>query len=69
MILFAACNESKTEKEQEKDEQTVMICRGSRAYAYHSRNCRGLSNCRSEISNVSISRAKQMGYSPCKNCY
>lgn len=47
----------------------VYICRSEHAYAYHKYTCRGLSNCRAEVSRVSVYEAARMGYRPCKICY
>ncbi|PSJ77130.1 hypothetical protein C7N43_10355 [Sphingobacteriales bacterium UPWRP_1] len=47
----------------------VYICRSEHAYAYHKYTCRGLSNCRAEVSRVSVSDAQRMGYRPCRICY
>ena len=50
-------------------EAQVLICQSRSAYAYHSYECRGLNRCRSEVSRVSVSEARNFGYVPCKICY
>lgn len=52
-----------------QQEETVLVCNSSKAYAYHKYQCRGLSRCRSSISRITLSEAKRRGYKPCKNCY
>lgn len=47
----------------------VYICRSEHAYAYHRYSCRGLGNCRAEVSRVSVSDAQRLGYRPCRICY
>ncbi|PKN16506.1 MAG: hypothetical protein CVU66_00720 [Deltaproteobacteria bacterium HGW-Deltaproteobacteria-23] len=58
-----------TDKKQKQKEVMVLICNSSRAYAYHSHECRGLARCKAGISKVALSEAKRRGYSPCKICY
>lgn len=48
---------------------TVLVCGSRSAYAYHSAECHGLARCRSGVSRVSVSEARNMGYVPCKICY
>lgn len=48
---------------------SVYICRSKSAYAYHTHVCGGLSRCRAQISQVSVSEAVRLGYVPCKICY
>lgn len=48
---------------------TVLVCGSRSAYAYHSYECHGLNRCRSEVSRVSLSEARSMGYVPCKICH
>jgi len=56
--------------ESDNVENTVYICTGQYAKAYHkSRNCRGLGNCRGDIKQVSIEEAKRMERTPCGYCY
>lgn len=47
----------------------VLICGSSSSVAYHSFQCRGLSRCKSGISEVTKSQAKNRGYRACKICY
>jgi len=45
---------------------TVFVCNGKSSKRYHfKKNCRGLSNCRSSISEVSIEEAKKRGRTLC----
>ena len=48
---------------------SVLICRSSRSYAYHSFECRGLAHCTHKIIKVTQEEAVRMGYKPCKICY
>ncbi len=51
-------------------ENTVYICTGPNSERYHSHSdCRGLGKCSGEIREVSVSKAKSMGRTPCKWCY
>lgn len=51
-------------------QQMVYICNSGRAYAYHnSLSCHGLGRCTHEVEKVTIAKAKEMGYRPCKICY
>lgn len=52
-------------------EQTVYVCTGNYAYAFHSHsNCPGLSNCRGQIQYASASYAiYNMGRRPCCRCW
>lgn len=52
-------------------EQTVYVCTGNYAYAFHSHsNCPGLSNCRGQIQYASASYAiYTMGRRPCCRCW
>lgn len=52
------------------NENTVYICTGPNSKRYHSHSdCRGLGKCSGEIREVSVSKAKSMGRTPCKWCY
>lgn len=51
------------------DIQTVLICKGSRSYAYHDHYCDGLNRCRADIEKVSLSKARSLGRTPCQYCY
>ena len=60
--------------EKNSDEQSstrfVYICTGGSATKYHSRKtCKGLGNCKGEISAVSLSTATSQGRTACKICY
>ena len=45
----------------------VFICKGPSSKVYHkSDRCRGLSNCSTEISRVTIEGAKKLGRRACK---
>jgi hypothetical protein len=48
-------------------ENQVFICKGPSSKVYHkSDRCRGLSNCSTEISKVTIESAKKLGRRACK---
>jgi hypothetical protein len=48
-------------------ENQVFICKGPSSKVYHkSDRCRGLSNCSTEISKVTIEGAKKLGRRACK---
>lgn len=60
--------------DKNSDEQSstlvVYICMGGSATKYHSRKtCKGLGNCKGEISAVSLSTATSQGRTACKICY
>ena len=45
---------------------TVYICKGKSSKKYHlKKNCRGLSNCSTDISEVSLEAAKKLGRGLC----
>ncbi len=51
---------------------TVYISRGCKAYAYHKTiKCKHLKRCLEEghVEAVSLSKAKEMGRTPCGTCY
>jgi hypothetical protein len=58
-------------KENIKNAQTVYVCTGEYAYAYHSRNnCPGLNNCKGDIKYTDEYNAKQnLGRKPCCRCW
>lgn len=48
---------------------TVYICTGPKAKAYHSTlNCRGLSKCSSDIKTITLTEAKKIKRRACKIC-
>jgi hypothetical protein len=53
-----------------KTNQTVFICTGAYAYAYHSvANCPGLGNCKAEIVYTDQNTAAYSGKKPCCRCW
>ena len=47
----------------------VYICNGPYSKRYHeSPNCKGLYKCTTDIDEVSIREAKNMGRTPCQEC-
>ena len=51
-------------------ETYVLICTGRNSKRYHNNaQCKGLTNCRAEIHKVTLSKAVEMGRTPCKLCY
>ncbi len=55
---------------KETSASEVVICGGQYAKRYHSSaNCRGLNNCRGEISTVTLKEAQGKGRTPCLICY
>lgn len=53
-----------------KVELKVYICNGPKSIAYHSRsNCSGLNNCSTEISEIDLSKAQNMGRRAFKKCH
>lgn len=55
---------------KKKEQPQVYICESRSAYAYHSSlSCHGLQRCSHEIAKVSETKAKELGYRPCKICY
>ena len=56
--------------DEQSSTQIVYICMGGSATKYHSRKtCKGLGNCKGEISEVSMSTATSQGRTACKICY
>ncbi len=60
--------------DKNSDEQSstrfVYICTGGSATKYHSRKtCKGLGNCKGEISAVSMGTATSQGRTACGICY
>ena len=74
-FLFTSTNfvwgNHECEKSNEKHYQTVYVCTGSYAYAYHSRNnCSGLNNCKGEIRYTDEYNAQvSMHRKPCCICW
>lgn len=57
------------EKQPSTNTETVLVCEGSSAYAFHSHQCRGLSRCTHRITEMSRAQAKNRGRRACKLCY
>ena len=48
----------------------VWICTGPYSKKYHNNyDCKGLQKCSADIIDVTISEAKERGYTECKFCY
>lgn len=48
----------------------VWICTGESSERYHAySDCKGLSNCRTNIEEISLQEAESMGRTPCRICY
>ena len=48
----------------------VWVCTGGSSKRYHAySNCKGLSNCRANIEEISLQEAESMGRTPCRKCY
>lgn len=57
-------------KKKKQETVTVYICTGPKAKRFHAhRNCRGLNKCIAEIVAISLDKAQNNGYIPCKICY
>jgi len=57
-------------KKKKQETVTVYICTGPKAKRFHAhRNCRGLNKCIAEIVAISLDKAQNNGYTPCKICY
>ena len=51
-------------------DSSVYICVSPGAKRYHcDRDCKGLNKCEHTIRKVSVSKARSMGLTPCKECY
>ena len=51
-------------------DSSVFICKGPESKRFHSTpKCRGLRSCSTEIYKVSVSKAQELGRTPCKICY
>lgn len=58
------------QKYTQKIDQTVYICKGPESKRFHAySNCRGLSNCTTQIFSVSQSEAVRIGRTACQICY
>jgi len=68
VVLFCADNSKVTVDsfENESTSENVYICNSSGAKKYHyKKKCRGLSNCKKEIKEVSLERASELGRTLC----
>jgi len=67
-FLFFSANNSNVKLKVSKTNSVtdVYICTGKYSKKYHySKNCRGLSNCKSEIKKVYLNEAKHKGRTLC----
>ncbi|MBL4746726.1 MAG: hypothetical protein JKY08_10205 [Flavobacteriaceae bacterium] len=63
---FTTTDGSTTVITSDSSTSSVYICKGKYSKKYHyNSNCRGLSNCKSDIVRVSLSSAKQIGRTLC----
>lgn len=69
IILSAGTSSALANRSYRAKADSVLICRSSNAYAYHSYECKGLARCTHKIIKVTIEEARKMGYKPCKICY
>ena len=75
ILLFALCcpaitSGEPTDKKKKQETATVYICTGPKSKRCHAhRNCRGLKKCSAEIVSISLDKAQNSGYTPCKICY
>lgn len=54
----------------EQTDTKVYICQGSMSECYHkTKDCRGLENCSTDIKEITLEQAKQLGRRPCGYCY
>ena len=60
-----------TSQTQPKPEATyVYICTGGSSVCYHkTKDCKGLTNCKSEIKKITKTEAEKLKRRPCKVCY
>lgn len=70
-ITLVACGGSEKKQEEKHPEgDMVYICTGRYSECYHcDEDCRGLSNCRASIKEITIEEAEEMGRRPCGYCY
>ncbi len=47
----------------------VLVCNSSGSYAYHKQQCRGLRQCSSGVTEVTIATARKAGKKPCGYCW
>ncbi|WEV37170.1 hypothetical protein [Lactobacillus sp. ESL0677] len=59
----------RTAKRSNRKTYTVYIATMHGKKYHSSRNCRTLKRSRGHIKKISLSRAKKLGYTPCKVCY
>ena len=53
----------------QQQSRTVYICSGPQSKCYHvTPDCKGLRNCSTDISEVTLEKAQEMGRRPCGYC-
>ena len=71
LLGFSSCRNSHKRVSVPIDSNSkVWVCTGSNSKRYHAYNdCKGLSNCRASVKEISLQEAESMGCTPCKKCY
>jgi len=69
VFLVVALQTSCGSENTNESDTSVLICSGSRSYAYHSHQCKGLSQCGASVERISLATAQSLGRRPCKYCY
>lgn len=68
-LLFLSFTGDNSRLSADNKESKVLICTGRHATKYHKYKCRGLNNCKASIKEITLTEAKEKGYSACKVCY
>lgn len=71
LLVFSSCGSSHKRVSVPTDSNSkVWVCTGGKSKRYYAySNCRGLSNCRASVEEISLQEAESMGRTPCKKCY
>lgn len=71
LLGFSSCGSSHKRVAVPTDSNSkVWVCTGENSKRYHAHNdCKGLSNCRASIEEISLQEAESMGRTPCRKCY
>ena len=71
LLGFSSCESSHKRLAVPTDSNSkVWVCTGESSERYHAySDCRGLSNCRASVEEISLQEAESMGRTPCRKCY
>lgn len=71
LLDFSSCGSSHKRMAVPTDSNSkVWVCTGGSSKRYHAySNCKGLSNCRASVEEISLQEAESMERTPCRKCY